>query len=194
MTIQYKGRWQWDWRERRADVALNASVPWDIEVVGGSNKLQGKLATVDLRLVRADRRRRPAPARRSAGRSAWCRSGSSAVRTTPGSSGRPGATSSCSFGRHRRRRVRRPEARRDGRPDHARVAGRGRRERSLRDRGRRGANRIAVVEVGEGPGLTRASALLAAGQRDRLARDVGVRVGAQPDDERGEVVGRRQPP
>ena len=41
--------WQWDWRERRADVALNAGVPWDVEIVGGSNKLQGKLATVDLR-------------------------------------------------------------------------------------------------------------------------------------------------
>ena len=49
MTIQYKGRWQWDWRERRADVSLNAGVPWDIEIVGGSNKLQGKLAGVDLR-------------------------------------------------------------------------------------------------------------------------------------------------
>ena len=32
VTIQYKGRLQWDWRERRADVALNASVPWDVEV------------------------------------------------------------------------------------------------------------------------------------------------------------------
>ena len=49
VSIQYKGRWQWDWRDRRADVALNAAVPWDVEVIGGSNKLQGKLASVDLR-------------------------------------------------------------------------------------------------------------------------------------------------
>ena len=49
VTVQYKGRLQWDWRDRRADVSLNASVPWDIEVVGGSSKLQGKLASVDLR-------------------------------------------------------------------------------------------------------------------------------------------------
>lgn len=49
VSIQYKGRWQWDWRDRRADVALNAAVPWDVEIVGGSNKLQGKLASVDLR-------------------------------------------------------------------------------------------------------------------------------------------------
>ena len=49
VSIQYKGRFQWDWRERRADVALNASVPWDVEIIGGSNKLQGKLTSVDLR-------------------------------------------------------------------------------------------------------------------------------------------------
>jgi DNA-binding MarR family transcriptional regulator len=49
VTIQYKGRSQWDWRERRADVSLNADLPWDIEIVGGSNKLQGKFATTDVR-------------------------------------------------------------------------------------------------------------------------------------------------
>jgi DNA-binding MarR family transcriptional regulator len=49
VTIQYKGRLQWDWRDRRANVSLNASVPWDVEIVGGSSKLQGKLASVDLR-------------------------------------------------------------------------------------------------------------------------------------------------
>jgi DNA-binding MarR family transcriptional regulator len=49
VTIQYKGRVQWDWRDRRADVSLNAGVPWDIEVVGGSSKLQGKLGSLDLR-------------------------------------------------------------------------------------------------------------------------------------------------
>jgi len=49
VTIQYKGRWQWDWRDRRADVSLNTAIPWDVEVVGGSSKMQGKLASVDLR-------------------------------------------------------------------------------------------------------------------------------------------------
>jgi DNA-binding MarR family transcriptional regulator len=49
VSIQYKGRFQWDWRDRRADVSLNAAIPWDVEVIGGSNKLQGKLASVDLR-------------------------------------------------------------------------------------------------------------------------------------------------
>jgi DNA-binding MarR family transcriptional regulator len=49
VTVQYKGRLQWDWRDRRADVSLNTAVPWDIEVVGGASKLQGKLASVDLR-------------------------------------------------------------------------------------------------------------------------------------------------
>jgi DNA-binding MarR family transcriptional regulator len=49
VTIQYKGRLQWDWRDRRVDVALNVRVPWDMEVVGGSSKLQGKLAAIDLR-------------------------------------------------------------------------------------------------------------------------------------------------
>ena len=62
MTIQYKGRWQWDWRDRQADVALNAGVPWDVEVIGGSNKLQGKLASVDLRSFEHDRWRRSAAA------------------------------------------------------------------------------------------------------------------------------------
>jgi DNA-binding MarR family transcriptional regulator len=50
VTVQYKGRFGgWDWRERRADVAMNATLPWDIEVVGGANKLQGKLSGLDLR-------------------------------------------------------------------------------------------------------------------------------------------------
>ena len=49
VSIQYKGRQQWDWRERRADLSLNTSIPWDVEVTGGSNKLQGKLASLDLR-------------------------------------------------------------------------------------------------------------------------------------------------
>jgi DNA-binding MarR family transcriptional regulator len=49
VSIQYKGRFQWDWRERKADVLLNAGLPWDVELVGGANKLQGKFSSVDLR-------------------------------------------------------------------------------------------------------------------------------------------------
>lgn len=49
VSVQYKGRWGWDWRDRRADLALNAGLPWDVEIVGGANKLQGKLTAVDLR-------------------------------------------------------------------------------------------------------------------------------------------------
>lgn len=63
VTIQYKGwggtasktshpwsaNWQWGWNERRADVSLNAAIPWDVEVVGGAGKLQGKFAALDLR-------------------------------------------------------------------------------------------------------------------------------------------------
>jgi DNA-binding MarR family transcriptional regulator len=45
----YKGGWQWDWQERRSDVTLNAAIPWDVEIVGGAGKLQGKLTSLDLR-------------------------------------------------------------------------------------------------------------------------------------------------
>ncbi|HEY7702636.1 MAG TPA: MarR family transcriptional regulator [Candidatus Limnocylindrales bacterium] len=45
----YKGGWQWDWHERRADVSLNAAIPWDVEIVGGAGKLQGKLSSLDVR-------------------------------------------------------------------------------------------------------------------------------------------------
>lgn len=63
VTIQYKGwggtasktshplsvNWQWGWNERRADVSLNAAIPWDVEVVGGAGKLQAKFGALDLR-------------------------------------------------------------------------------------------------------------------------------------------------
>jgi hypothetical protein len=49
VSIQYKGRFQWDWRNRRADVSLNSAIPWDLEVIGGANRLQGKLAGIDVR-------------------------------------------------------------------------------------------------------------------------------------------------
>ena len=50
VTIQYKGFGKpWDWRKRNADISLNRKLPWRVEVVGGANKLQGELGSVDLR-------------------------------------------------------------------------------------------------------------------------------------------------
>lgn len=49
VSVQYKGRFQWDWRDRRADVMLNAGIPWDIEITGGASRMQGKLTAVEIR-------------------------------------------------------------------------------------------------------------------------------------------------
>jgi DNA-binding MarR family transcriptional regulator len=49
VTIQYKGNWVWGRQERSTDLALNATIPWDIEIVGGAGKLQGKFGSIDLR-------------------------------------------------------------------------------------------------------------------------------------------------
>ncbi len=49
VTVQYKRPWSWSARDLRSDFTLNARLPWDIEVSGGANKLQGKLTDVDLR-------------------------------------------------------------------------------------------------------------------------------------------------
>ena len=47
VTIQYRGR-PFDWRKRRADVTLNASLPWNIEVNGGASRFTAYLASLDL--------------------------------------------------------------------------------------------------------------------------------------------------
>ena len=50
VTIQYKGFGKpWDWRKRNADISLNRTLPWRVDVVGGANKLLGELGSVDLR-------------------------------------------------------------------------------------------------------------------------------------------------
>jgi DNA-binding MarR family transcriptional regulator len=50
VTIQYKGGGMpWDWRKRNADVVLNASIPWDVELNGGANRVDGDLTSVDVR-------------------------------------------------------------------------------------------------------------------------------------------------
>ena len=137
VSIQYKGRLQWDWRERHADVALNAGVPWDIEIVGGSNKLQGKLASVDLRSFEltggVDQLRltlgRPTgivPIRLIGGANHARFERPTGVHVQLKLSGGAGGVE-----------FDRPEAGRDGRPQRPRDDRRGRRERPLRDRGHR---------------------------------------------------------
>ena len=50
VTVQYKGHGKpWDWRKRQADFALNPSLPWTLEVVGGANTVTGDLTTLDVR-------------------------------------------------------------------------------------------------------------------------------------------------
>ena len=49
VSVQYKGFGRpWDWRKRNANVALNASLPWAVEVIGGAMKLNGDLGPLDL--------------------------------------------------------------------------------------------------------------------------------------------------
>src|SRR5262245_11478899 len=49
VTVQYKGFGKpWDWRKRNAEFTLNATLPWDLEIVGGANKIEGELRDLDL--------------------------------------------------------------------------------------------------------------------------------------------------
>jgi len=47
VSIQYRGFF--DWRQRRADVTLNATIPWSVEVQGGATKFTADLRGIDLR-------------------------------------------------------------------------------------------------------------------------------------------------
>ena len=50
VTIQWGGRGiSWDWRKRNADVTLNATIPWDVELNGGAGRVTGELGQLDLR-------------------------------------------------------------------------------------------------------------------------------------------------
>ena len=62
VSIQYKGRSSGTGASGAPTSPLNAGVPWDVEIVGGSNKLQGKLACSRPSIVRADRRGRASSA------------------------------------------------------------------------------------------------------------------------------------
>ncbi len=47
--LYYKGRGMpWEWKKRNADLALNAAIPWAIDVVGGANTIDAKLAALNL--------------------------------------------------------------------------------------------------------------------------------------------------
>jgi DNA-binding MarR family transcriptional regulator len=47
VSIQYRGR-PFDWRKRRAEVTLNSSIPWSIDLNGGASRFNAHLATLDL--------------------------------------------------------------------------------------------------------------------------------------------------
>jgi DNA-binding MarR family transcriptional regulator len=47
VSIQYRGFF--DWRKRSADIALNARIPWTVEILGGASRLTGELEGLDLR-------------------------------------------------------------------------------------------------------------------------------------------------
>jgi DNA-binding MarR family transcriptional regulator len=50
VTVQYGGRGlPWDWRQRNADIVLNAAIPWDVELSGGANQMEGDLTEADIR-------------------------------------------------------------------------------------------------------------------------------------------------
>jgi DNA-binding MarR family transcriptional regulator len=48
VVVQYRGL-PFDWRRRAASIALNPTVPWDVEVVGGVQEVEARLAGVGLR-------------------------------------------------------------------------------------------------------------------------------------------------
>jgi hypothetical protein len=48
VLVQYRGI-PFDWRRRVASMNLNATIPWDVEIVGGVVKLDADLREIDLR-------------------------------------------------------------------------------------------------------------------------------------------------
>jgi DNA-binding MarR family transcriptional regulator len=52
VSLRYKGGMMpWDWRKRVADLTLNDSIPWTIQLTGGANRLTAELPDLDLRLL-----------------------------------------------------------------------------------------------------------------------------------------------
>jgi DNA-binding MarR family transcriptional regulator len=48
VIVQFK-RFGWDWRGRSATFGLNTTIPWDVEVVGGIQKVEADLRLIDVR-------------------------------------------------------------------------------------------------------------------------------------------------
>jgi DNA-binding MarR family transcriptional regulator len=51
VIIQYRGM-PFDWRKRKATVALNETIPWSFEIVGGIGRVQADLRAIDARSLR----------------------------------------------------------------------------------------------------------------------------------------------
>ena len=47
VIVQYRGL-PFDWRKRKATIALNATIPWTIEIVGGVQRVEADLREIDL--------------------------------------------------------------------------------------------------------------------------------------------------
>lgn len=50
VTIQYR-RFSFDWRKRTGDIALNPTIPWQIELLGGASKVDADLHELPLQSV-----------------------------------------------------------------------------------------------------------------------------------------------
>lgn len=48
VLVQYRGL-PFDWRKRTATFALNASIPWSLEIVGGIQRVEADLRSIDTR-------------------------------------------------------------------------------------------------------------------------------------------------
>ena len=48
VTVQYRGG-LFDWRQRKADIALSTGVAWDISIRGGASRLVAELSEIELR-------------------------------------------------------------------------------------------------------------------------------------------------
>jgi DNA-binding MarR family transcriptional regulator len=52
VSLRYKGGiMPWDWRKRVADLTLNDSIPWTIQLAGAANRFTAELPRLDLRLL-----------------------------------------------------------------------------------------------------------------------------------------------
>jgi DNA-binding MarR family transcriptional regulator len=47
VSVQYRGR-PWDWRKREAELTLNGSIPWAVEIQGGAARCRALLANLNL--------------------------------------------------------------------------------------------------------------------------------------------------